>query len=105
MSTEERVAIDVAFVLETDGDIVAVMPGLAGTVNRPDTCSCYAHMGQHSAGNIDYFVNHCSRAHPDWYADLLKELVRIGYDVTVIPFDDINDDEYLAARIKELEIR
>lgn len=97
--------VDVAFAIEKDGedrDVVAVMPGMAGTVNRPYTCTCYAHMGQHSSGRIDYFTDHCVGASPDEYADLLEELDLVGYDVRVIPFDDIGNDEYTAARLREL---
>ncbi len=103
MTTEEREAVDVAFAVEEEGLIVAVMPGVAGTVNRPDTCGCYAHTGQHSSGCIDYFTDRCVGASPERYADLLKELGNRGYDVTVIPFDDIDNDEYLVARIEQLE--
>lgn len=103
MSSKERESVDVAFAIEEEGGVVAVIPGSAGTVNRPDTCTCYAHMGQHSSGRIDYFTDQCVAASLKEYANLLKELGSIGYDVTVIPFGDIENAEYLAARIKELE--
>lgn len=101
MTIEECTAVDVAFVLDKDGCLCAVMPGLAGTVNHPEECTCYD--GQHASGRIDYFADSCIGAQPEWYANLLKELDRIGYDVTVIPFDNIENDEYLVARIKQLE--
>ena len=39
----------------------------------------YAHIGQHSACHIDY-ANKCKEAMYNEYADLLKELIGLGYN-------------------------
>ena len=100
---KEREVVDVAFAVEEEGLIVAVMPGYAGTVNRPDTCTCYAHMGQHSSCHIDYIMEKCVGASPDEYADLLRELTGpIGYDVKVISIDDVKSGEYTKQRERQV---
>ena len=41
--------------------------------------TCYAHIGQHSQCNIDYYKQ-CVRCSYDEYKPLLDELKMIGYD-------------------------
>lgn len=65
-----------------DGEIIAVLPELAGDSNPYKTCLCYVHVGQHSAISTDYTA---------WtvpvslgtYAPLLAELESLGYDLKV----------------------
>ena len=97
---------DVAFVIETDDeyrDVLAVMPGVAGTNYFRRDCTSYAHMGQHSACHFDYIREKCVGANPNEYADLLAELKRIGYDdIEIISICDINADEYTEDRRKQV---
>lgn len=44
---------------------------------------CYAHIGQHSSCHIDY-AKECKQATQEQYADLLKELESIGYNLNVL---------------------
>lgn len=98
---------DVAFVVHNDDDnreVIALMPGLAATVGRPDHCACYACIGQHSAASVNGMVANSGDASPDEYNDLLEELGRRGYDVQYIPIANVGNDEYLAARREQLEL-
>lgn len=63
------------------GDVVAVFPTLpADTIGAQMTC--YAHIGQHSGCSFDWY-NTTRAARPEEYADLLAELVSIGYRLKV----------------------
>lgn len=44
--------------------------------------TCYAHIGQHSACDPNYF-RRCRKATPEQYAPLKEELESIGYNLTV----------------------
>ena len=48
-----------------------------------DTFACYAHVGQHGPCAREYFDG-AEWAEPEEYADLLRELVAIGYDDLVV---------------------
>ena len=41
---------------------------------------CYAHIGQHSEGDYNYFLQETRPATPEEYRDLLHELKSIGYN-------------------------
>ena len=60
-------------------EIVAFFPSLPGD-HTPFTCSCYAHISQHSSAQRLYYTNFTYPALPDEYKDLLNELISIGYD-------------------------
>lgn len=47
--------------------------------NWQEMKTSYAHIGQHSACHIDY-ANKCREANYSQYSDLLKELIRQGYN-------------------------
>ena len=94
--------IDVAFGIEPDGTVLAVMPGIAATVGRVDRVTCYAHIGQHSGADLSYCMEELEQADCDAYEALLKELRRIGYDVRVIPLSSIGDADYNATRREQL---
>jgi len=49
-----------------------------GTDHR-DRIQCYAHMGQHSEGDYNYFLQETRPATLEEYKDLLYELKAIGY--------------------------
>ena len=59
------------------GEVLALFPTLPGT-NDPHTCQSYQHIGQHGAASAD--CSYTKPATPAEYADLLRELVSIGYD-------------------------
>lgn len=59
-----------------DGEIIALFPELVGDYS-PYTCTCYAHIGQHSIAIAEPLG---IPATPAEYADLLAELESIGYD-------------------------
>ncbi len=105
MSNTQVETVDMAFLIdqtEEIGEVVAVMPGLAGTVGRPNHCTCYVHNGQHGACDLDAMRNHYDQATPDEYADLLVELVDVGYNVYVIGKDQIRCADYEVARREQL---
>ena len=69
----------VQFFIEPEtGDTMAYFPPEQWGPNN-GTFTCYAHIGQHSACHPDY-IKGCRKANKDEYADLLAELVSIGYD-------------------------
>lgn len=64
------------------GGVIALFPGIAATVGNPYHCQSYEHVGQHGAASFD-LVNCTRKAKPEEYADLKKELERIGYALTI----------------------
>lgn len=64
------------------GDVIALFPGLAGTVGDPFTCNSYQTIGQHGAASV-FLTRETRKAKPEEYADLKKELERIGYVLTI----------------------
>lgn len=58
-----------------DGDIIAIFPELPGD-SSPSTCLSYMHIGQHSAADPRLPI---PLAIESEYAELMRELVRIGY--------------------------
>lgn len=47
-----------------------------------DIITCYSHIGQHSACQVDY-MNACDKATESEYADLKAELESIGYKLKI----------------------
>jgi hypothetical protein len=64
------------------GEVIALFPGIAGTVGRPDTCEAYQHLGQHAAATLS-LTRHCKLATPAQYKELAGELRRIGYSLKI----------------------
>jgi hypothetical protein len=65
----------------SDGEVTAVFPEEPADV-AGFGMSCYAHVGQHSACSLEWY--HSTRpATPAEYADLKRELERIGYVLQV----------------------
>ena len=60
------------------GDVIALFPSIAGTLDYYSTCMSYQHLGQHSSASI--LINKFPAASPDEFKALLDELVSIGYD-------------------------
>ena len=65
------------------GAVIALFPGIAATVGKPETCESYMHIGQHSAANLPGLTASLKLAWPSEYADLEEELTRIGYDLDI----------------------
>lgn len=65
-----------------DGDVIALFPEHAAT-RSPYTCSSYMHIGQHAAANLQAMTR-LKKATRKEYAELAKELRRIGYNLKVI---------------------
>jgi len=63
-------------------EVVALFPANCGT-HDPLTCSCYAHVGQHSHATVNY-VQASRLAKPSKYRDLAAELRRIGYRLKIV---------------------
>lgn len=106
MSNTQVKTVDMAFLIdrtEEIGEVVAVMPGIAGTVGRPNHCMCYVHNGQHGACDIVAMRNHYDQATPAEYAGLKAELEGIGYIVCVIGKDRIHRVCYECARHEQLQ--
>jgi hypothetical protein len=61
-----------------DGEVLAVFPTQAGGID-PNTCGCYAHVGQHSACHPYPIVGRSRPATPAEYADLQAELEGAPY--------------------------
>lgn len=72
---------DVIFRKHSDGEILALFPGMAGT-NNPQTCQAYAHNGQHCPASVGLRLK---PARPKEFRALGLELRRIGYRLRVVP--------------------
>lgn len=59
------------------GDVLALFPDVD---EGRGLCSCYQHVGQHGAASYYGCVNDTVPAWPKEYADLMAELVSVGYD-------------------------
>lgn len=80
------------------GELIAIFPAELGT-NDPQTCSCYAHVGQHSSCDsaiLGIGTAAISGAHSTIFSqgtmlaipgvtDLISELQSIGYNLLIIP--------------------
>lgn len=63
-------------------EIIALFPHILGS-NDPYDCQSYMHHGQHGAAYPDNVIA-CSTPTREWeYADLKKELEKIGYDLEI----------------------
>lgn len=65
-----------------EGEVTALMPALAATSN-PYLCTCYAHVGQHSAADPQLVIRRSRRATPKEYRALATELRRRGYKLDI----------------------
>lgn len=64
-----------------EGDIIALFPENTGTLD-PNTCDSYQHIGQHGAADVGIIYD-TKLATPEEYADLLEELISIGYNPVI----------------------
>lgn len=65
------------------GDVIALFPGLASTIGKPNECESFMHADQHGGASVD--VVHDTRlATPTEYIDLQRELEGRGYKLRII---------------------
>lgn len=69
--------IPVVFRKWNNGDLIALFPTLPHNWEH-QYCMSYAHVGQHSAASLE--LPNTKPATQDEYAELLRELARVGYD-------------------------
>lgn len=62
------------------GTVIALFPGID---EGRGYCSSYEHVGQHSGADYSGVIQKTRPATPNEYQDLLKELRRIGYNLTI----------------------
>lgn len=65
-----------------DGEVVALFATVPADLYGH--CSSYVHVGQHGAANPQHVIANTRPATPDEYADLMHELMEIGYLVRPI---------------------
>lgn len=88
---KDSIVTQIAFVKWIDGEVVAVM--VREYDYRNGEYTCYSHYGQHSTCEKDWVLEQ-SKAKPEEYAKLLKELESRDYNIEVIAFEDI--EKYMA---------
>ena len=79
----ETEMVDVIFRVDREGEVFALMPGLAGNLD-PRTCSSYQHVGQHASADLAFCLRRSRAATAEEARPLLRELQQIGYVVNVI---------------------
>lgn len=79
---------------------IAFFPEHLGS-NNPSTCSCYVHVGQHGIADVMY-ASGLPPAKPHEFAELKKELERIGYDLEVVRKFRASDLKTRQQSLKEL---
>ena len=65
-----------------DKEIIALFPEIASD-NAGYFCESYMHVGQHSGADYGGIISRSRPATAVEYADLAKELKRIGYDLEI----------------------
>jgi len=97
---EEIVKVDIVFRVDTSkdfkGTIFALFPHDVCTTNGLVTH--YQHVGQHGSADYRGCIASSKLATPEQYADLLAEMVSIGYEVTVLKKQNYN--KYLKSYYK-----
>jgi hypothetical protein len=61
------------------GEITAIFPEEPGTPDYYNTCSCYAHIGQHGSCDLS-IISNSKHVKPEDYEDLKKELESEPYN-------------------------
>lgn len=72
----------VIFRMDREGIVFALFPELPSDA-QGFFCTCYQHIGQHSAADFRGCIAHSRPAKADEYADLFNELERRGYSLKV----------------------
>jgi hypothetical protein len=65
------------------GDVIALFPGIQSEPMHAYNCQSYMHVGQHGGANYHGVIGNTKPAKPSEYADLEKELKRIGYNLEI----------------------
>jgi len=69
-------------------EILAVFPYEMATPSG--NCSCYAHVGQHSACDYNYIIRYSKPASVEEVKELSEELISIGYELKIIKRRNFN---------------
>lgn len=80
-------------------DVIALFPGIAGTMEYHD-CQSYIHVGQHSSADLQMMINDSRPASESEYQFLKKELEDIGYNLRIITK---NSEKYAKMRKTQIE--
>ena len=80
-------------------EVLAVFPEMAGDMNPYRTCTCYAHIGQHSSCDV-FVVDWTRPAKPEEYEDLKQELESLGYNLKIVKRMTYKDLESHKAQLK-----
>jgi len=67
----------------SNGNIIALFPGIPSSLNARHYCLCYEHFGQHGSSPLDLSL-HTIPAKPREYAEFKRELESIGYTLRVV---------------------
>lgn len=62
---------------------MAIITGNTRVSNGVKLTTVYSHVGQHSEACEEY-INECKQAKYNEYQDLLKELISLGYNISVL---------------------
>lgn len=65
------------------GDIIALFPTIPADIFG-DLCESYEHVGQHGAADYQDVIQQTTSATTEDAADLVEELIRIGYNLRPI---------------------
>jgi len=65
-----------------DGQVIALFPEIPWTRDG-HACATYEHTGQHGSAGFGHVVAATTKATPNEYAPLLRELTAIGYNVEI----------------------
>ena len=79
---ETPVKVKVVFRKDNEGTVFALFPYEAA--DDEGHCTCFQHVGQHSAADYDGCIGESVPAKPEEYAPLKRELEGRGYEITVI---------------------
>ena len=67
----------------SNGNIIALFPGIPSGLNARHYCVCYEHLGQHGSSPLALSL-HTIPAKPSEYAELKRELEVTGYTLRVV---------------------
>lgn len=100
LSRKEWEITKVIFRKYPNGDIIALLPELAGDNNWSDTCMSYMHVGQHGVANYSGVMKTTLPASTEEAEDLHKELTLLWYNLRSMKRQTSEDVEL---RRKEVE--
>lgn len=77
---------EVVFRIYPNGEVIALLPEYAA--DDDGNVTSYMHVGQHSAADFDKVFEETREATEEEYADLLKEMTNLGYNLNVISAEE-----------------